>query len=496
MHYAIASIEPVSEAVDCLIIGVFGEAVLTDAADVIDKASEGYIKRVLAKGDLGPDLGKTLLLYSVPNIPATRILLVYCGEEQKFKVPEFRKVISSVAQVIKSMSLHRVANYLCDQAVIGLDFYGKIRQTIELTNDNFYKFDQFKTQKTGRTASLPNEFIFNLVAIENLSKAEKTIAEAVAVSAGTTLTKDLSNLPANICTPAYMVQQAEKLAKEMGLALTVLDKKAIEREGMGAFLAVAQGSEQPPYFVVLEYKGVEKKQKPIVLVGKGVTFDSGGICIKPSAGMEEMKFDMAGAASVLGILHAVAKLKLPINVVGVISLTENLPSGAAIKPGDVVKSLSGQSIEIINTDAEGRLILADALTYSERFDPALVIDMATLTGAIIVALGAVATGLMSNDIELIAELEKAGEQSYDKVWPLPLWEDYQEQIDSTVADVANVGVGGAKSITAACFLSRFTKKFRWAHLDIAGTAWKSKDKMATGRPVALLVQFLINRCSQ
>lgn len=293
-----------------------------------------------------------------------------------------------------------------------------------------------------------------------------------------------------------MAEQAKILAKEVELDIQVLKKDAIEKEGMGALLAVAQGSEQPPHFVVLEYNGAKKGQKPVVLVGKGVTFDSGGICIKPAAGMEEMKFDMAGAASVLGTLKAIALLKLPINVVGIMPLTENLPSGSAVKPGDIIKSLSGQTIEVINTDAEGRLILADALTYSERFEPDVVIDMATLTGAIIIALGAVATGLMSNDTTLSDELAKAGEQSHDRIWPLPLWDDYQEQIDSNIADISNIGIGGGKSITAACFLSRFTKKFRWAHLDIAGTAWRSgQNKTATGRPVSLLVQFLLNRIS-
>lgn len=269
---------------------------------------------------------------------------------------------------------------------------------------------------------------------------------------------------------------------------------AIKKEGMGGLLAVAQGSEEPVQFITLEYLGAEK-QKPIVLVGKGVTFDAGGICLKPALGMEEMKYDMSGAAAVLGVLKTIAQLELPIHVVGIIPLTENLPSGRAVKPGDVVKTLAGLNVEVINTDAEGRLILADALTYSERFNPAAVIDMATLTGAIIVTLGTVATGMMSNTTELALEIEKAGQESQDRVWPLPLWDDYQEQINSNVADVSNVGIGGGKSITAACFLSRFTKKLNWAHLDIAGTAWKSgPEKTATGRPVSLIVQFLLNRC--
>ena len=495
MQY-LTSIEPTKPASDCLIVAVFRAKQLSLAAQQLDTLSQGAISQILEKGDLAEELGRTLLLYSIPGISAARVLLVYCGEESNFKYAEFRKVTSCVAGVLKSSRINQVTTYLTDLEVKGWDLAGKIRQTIELTEDCFYRFDQFKTQPEGKvTVSHLKAYVFNLTAAADLSTAETAIQQAVAITSGIKLSKDLANLPANICTPRYMAEQAKKLAEEAGLAITILEKEAIEKEGMGALLAVAQGSAQPPRFVTLEYNGAPKEQKPVVLVGKGVTFDSGGICIKPAACMEEMKFDMAGAASVLGTFKTIAALKLPINVVGIMPLTENLPSGTAVKPGDIVKSLSGQTIEVINTDAEGRLILADALTYSERFKPDVVIDMATLTGAIIIALGAVATGLMGNDDALAKELKTAGEQSHDRVWSLPLWEDYQEQIDSNVADISNIGIGGGKSITAACFLSRFTKKLRWAHLDIAGTAWKSgKDKTATGRPVSLLVQFLLNRC--
>lgn len=437
-----------------------------------------------------------MLLYSIPGI-AERVLLVYCGKESNFKYAEFRKVTSCVAAVLKSSHINKAATFLTDLEVEGWDLEGKIRQTIALTEDCFYRFDKFKTQQEGKvTVRHLRAYVFNLVTSAELPNVEKAIAQALAITSGIKLAKDLANSPANTCTPCYMADQAKNLAEEAGLAITILEKEDIKKEAMNALLAVAQGSEQPPRFVTLKYEGAAKAEKPVVLVGKGVTFDSGGICIKPAARMEEMKFDMAGAASVLGTLKAVAALKLPINVVGIMPLTENLPSGKAVKPGDVVTSLSGQTIEVINTDAEGRLILADALTYSKRFDPDVVIDMATLTGAIIIALGAVATGLMGNDDALADELKKAGEQTHDRVWSLPLWEEYQEQIDSNVADISNIGMGGGNSITAACFLSRFTKNFRWAHLDIAGTAWKSgKDKTATGRPVSLLVQFLLNRCN-
>jgi leucyl aminopeptidase len=310
------------------------------------------------------------------------------------------------------------------------------------------------------------------------------------------LTKDLGNLAPNICTPSYLAEQAKELAKTYKLKATILDKKEMEKQKMGALLAVARGSHQPPKLIALEYQGAGKKDKPVVLVGKGVTFDTGGISLKPAAEMDEMKFDMSGAASVLGTIKAIAEMNLPVNVVGIIPATENMPGGSATKPGDVVTSMSGQTIEVLNTDAEGRLILCDALTYAERYDPEIVIDIATLTGACVIALGNIATGLMSNDDALAQEVINAGEQAADRVWQLPLWDDYQELLKSNFADMANIGGRAGGTITAACFLSRFTKKFRWAHLDIAGTAWKSgKEKGSTGRPVPLLTQFLINRAA-
>lgn len=495
MHYFTKTID-IDHATDCLIIGIFQSKQLSQAAQQLDELSQGYIQQVLDKGDLIEELGKTLVLYAVPGIAAKRVLLVYCGEKPYLKVADFRKVVCCVATAIKSIQAVRITNYLTELKVENSDFADQLRQTIELLEDSFYSFDELKTEKKKKSLPLPQEFIFNLPTSVDSVKTLAAVKQALAITKGIKLTKDLANLPANHCTPTIMADQAKKLAKETGLIIKVLTKAEVEKEGLGALLAVAQGSEQPLRFVTLEYyRAPKKEQKPIVLIGKGVTFDSGGICLKPAAGMEEMKFDMSGAASVMGILTAVAELQLPLNVVGIMPLTENLPSGTATKPGDVIKTLSGLTVEVINTDAEGRLILADALTYSERFNPDVVIDMATLTGAIIIALGDVATGMMSNNAELRLEMERAAEQSHDKVWSLPLWDEYQQQIDSNVADISNVGIGGGKSITAACFLSRFTKNLQWMHLDIAGTAWKSgKDKTATGRPVALLVQFLLNRC--
>jgi leucyl aminopeptidase len=322
---------------------------------------------------------------------------------------------------------------------------------------------------------------------------KKTVEQAAAIARGMALTKDLGNLPGNICTPTYLAAKALALAKaHKRIKTTVLEKKDLEKLGMGSFLSVTRGSAQPPKLITLEYSGGAKSQKPIALVGKGITFDSGGISLKPGADMDEMKYDMSGAGSVLGTLQAIAEMELPINVVGVIPTCENLPSGTATKPGDIVTSMSGQTIEILNTDAEGRLILCDALTYTAKFKPDTVIDIATLTGACVIALGNVASGMFSNEDKLAQELIAAGQQAHDRVWQLPLWDDYQPLLDSNFADMQNIGGRAGGTITAACFLARFTKAYKWAHIDIAGTAWKSGPaKGATGRPVPLLTHFAL-----
>jgi leucyl aminopeptidase len=327
--------------------------------------------------------------------------------------------------------------------------------------------------------------------------AETALKRGQAIAAGVALAKDLGNLPGNVCTPTYLAEQAQTLAKNHKFKCEVLSQKELEKLGMGSFLSVAKGSRQPPKLIVMQHNGGKKGDKPVALVGKGITFDAGGISLKPAAEMDEMKYDMCGAASVLGAFRAAAELKLPINLVGIIPTCENLPDGDANKPGDIVTSMSGQTIEILNTDAEGRLILCDALTYVERFEPAAVIDIATLTGACVIALGHHASGLFSNQDKLAREIEQAANTSRDRVWRMPLWDDYQPQLDSNFADIANIGGRAGGSITAACFLSRFTQKYDWAHLDIAGTAWKSgKEKGGTGRPVPLLVHFLLARAGQ
>ncbi|MDD5613364.1 MAG: leucyl aminopeptidase, partial [Gallionella sp.] len=378
-----------------------------------------------------------------------------------------------------------------DLAVKERDTNWKISQIVMAGSDSIYRSDQLKS----KPADKPLLKKLTLGCAKKPDSAAKTaLLQAVATAHGVKLAKELGNLPGNICTPSYLAEQALALAEKYPLKATVLEEKDMEKLGMHSLLSVSRGSRQPAKLITLEYRGTNKKQKPVVLVGKGLTFDSGGISLKPGASMDEMKYDMCGAASVLGTLQAVAEMGLEMNVIGIIPSSENMPDGAACKPGDIVTSMAGLTIEILNTDAEGRLILCDALTYAARFEPDTVVDIATLTGACVIALGGVASGLFSNQQPLASELLEAGDYAGDRVWQLPLWDEYQPQLDSNFADLQNIGGREAGSITAACFLSRFTKDYRWAHLDIAGTAWKSgKDKGATGRPVPLLTQYLIRR---
>lgn len=359
---------------------------------------------------------------------------------------------------------------------------------LNLTQAN-YVFDEFKSKKS--EAQL--EQIHLITAQTGLTTQQLDLIQAIA--SGQDLARDLGNRPGNICFPEYLADQAKALAHEFPelLKVTILDEQQMADLGMNAFLAVSQGSDRPGRIITLEYNA-QLEQAPVLLVGKGVTFDTGGISIKPAQGMDEMKFDMCGAASVLGTIRTLCEARLPIHVVGAVAAAENMPSGQATRPGDIVTTMSGQTVEILNTDAEGRLVLCDTLTYIKRFNPSLVIDIATLTGACVVALGKVVSGLFSPDDALAQELQQAGEQSFDRVWRLPVMDDYQELLDSPFADIANIGGPYGGAITAACFLQRFTRDYRWAHLDIAGTAWLSGTaKGATGRPVPLLVQFLANR---
>jgi len=367
----------------------------------------------------------------------------------------------------------------------------RVEHAVVVAMEAVYRFDQMKSQPADVRRPL-RKLTLSVPQRSDLTAGEAAAARGLAIAHGMDLARDLGNLPGNICTPAHLAERAQALAQELGFKCEVLERGRLEELKMGSFLSVTNGSDQPPKFIVLEYLGGPKKQKPLVLVGKGITFDSGGISLKPGADMDQMKFDMCGAASVLGAFRAVAELKAKVNLIGLVPTCENMPSGRATKPGDIVRSMSGQTIEVLNTDAEGRLILCDALTYAERYEPAAVVDIATLTGAMVVALGHVACGVFSNSDSLGRALLNAGEDAFDRAWQLPLWDDYQEALNSNFADFANIGGRAGGSITAACFLSKFAKKFDWAHLDIAGVAWKEgKEKGATGRPVPLLTTWVL-----
>ena len=494
MEFSIKQSLPEKQRGGCLVVGVYEGGKLTAAAQLLNKAAKNAFGELVARGDMNGKPASTLLLHKLPGIAAERVLLVGLGKASEINSKACIDILRATFSKLLDTPAKDVVLYLIDEG-LGKDSAWVIRQAVFAADEQTYRPDGMKS-KPAKAASLKS------VTFATLGKpvaALKSVLEyASATAHGIALAKTLGNLPGNVCTPTYLASQAKALGKaHKSIETTVLEEKDMRKLGMGSFLSVTRGSEQPAKLITIEYHGTDKRQKPIVLVGKGITFDSGGISLKPGAEMDEMKYDMCGAASVLGTMQAIAEMGLKLNVIGVIPSCENLPSGTATKPGDIVTSMSGQTIEILNTDAEGRLILCDALTYSEKFKPDTVIDIATLTGACVIALGHVASGLFSNEEKLARELLSAGEQAHDRAWQLPLWEDYQPLLDSNFADMQNIGGRAGGTITAACFLSRFTKDYRWAHLDIAGTAWKSgKEKGATGRPVPLLTQYLINRAQK
>lgn len=481
----------------CLVVPVFERRKLSAIALQLDAAANGYLTTILKQGDMDGKTGQTVMLHKIDGIAASRVLLVGCGKEKDFDTRQLKKAVTTALQVLKDSGARDATSYLSDPEISGCSFAQRIRIETETALHTSYRFDQLKT-RDNHPGLLLKKLLLNAIEAGNLPMAKIAVNIGYAIATGVATARDLGNLPGNICTPGYLASTAQKNAKRYpGMKVNVLKQKDMEQLGMGALLSVAKGSRQPPRLIVIEYQGGKKGDKPVVLVGKGITFDSGGISIKPSDAMDEMKFDMCGAASVLGTMVTLGELKLPINVVGIVPSCENMPDGAANKPGDIVTSMSGQTIEVLNTDAEGRLILCDALTYSERYEPSAVIDIATLTGACVIALGKHPSGLLSNNPTLAEKLKEAGQRSGDRVWQLPLWEEYQDQLESNFADMANIGGREAGTITAACFLSRFTKKLKWAHLDIAGTAWESgKSKGATGRPVPLLSQYLLDLCGK
>lgn len=497
MEFSIKPGSPEKQRSGCVVVGVFDGGKLSDAAQALDQAAKHALSDAIARGDMKGKAASTLLLHNVANLPSERVLLLGLGKRAELNAKRFQDAVRAAIRAVQATGAKDATLYVTELPVAQHDNAWCMAQAVLVAHETDYRFDRMKSKPEKKNSAL-SKIHFGLLDSKHATTLQTVLTQATAIAQGVQLAKDLGNLPGNVCTPSYLAQQAVALAKmHKSLKVSVLEEKDMEKLGMGSLLSVTHGSDEPAKLITLEYRGGDKKQKPIVLVGKGITFDSGGISLKPGLDMDEMKYDMCGAASVLGTLQAIAEMGLKLNVVGIIPTCENMPGGSATKPGDIVTSMSGQTIEILNTDAEGRLILCDALTFAAKFEPDTVVDIATLTGACVIALGHVASGLYSNQDKLAKELLDAGDYAHDRAWHMPLWDDYQPQLDSNFADMQNIGGRAGGSITAACFLARFTKDYRWAHLDIAGTAWKSgKEKGATGRPVPLLTQFLIHRAGK
>ena len=494
MEYFTTTSKASRRAVDCVIVGIYERGKLGAGAIDIDTASKGIIKRHIKSGDVSGTLGHCFVLTDVTGVSASRIAVVGLGKVRSFGLAQYRRALAAAFGAISRSKCHQVLNCLTLEETDAAGVYYRARHTAQSVGDALYRFTEMKSGR--KKPGMPLKKVGLAIAKRgDAAKAMRGAEHGAAIVSGMSLAKDLGNLPPNVCTPSHIARTAQKLARQhKNLHTRILNETEMKRLGMHSLLSVTAGTKEPAKLIVMQYKG-KAGQKPVVLVGKGVTFDSGGISLKPGPGMDEMKYDMCGAAGVIGTIAAVAKLKLPMNVNVVVPAVENLPSGKATKPGDIVKSMSGQTIEILNTDAEGRLILCDALTYSRRFKPDAIIDVATLTGACVVALGHHRTAVMSNDDDLSSNIVAAGISSDDRGWPMPLGEEWAAQLKSNFADMANVGGRDGGTITAGCFLGKFTDGMNWAHLDIAGTAWKSgKLKGATGRPVPMLTEFLLARC--
>jgi leucyl aminopeptidase len=493
LQFSLASTAPETTDTACVVVGVYEGGVFSSAAARVDSASDGAIKRQVESGDISGKAGASTVLYAPAGVTARRVLVVGLGTQKSFDAARYQKVNIEAVRALGRLPIDRAVSYLSEVEVPGRSAAWRVRTAVLAADHASYRYTA--TFKPREKTSQPE---LGTLAVFGESSLQASLEQAVAIAEGVRFARELANLPPNICNPAYIADQARAFAEGRDkVSCNVLDHVEMEKLGFGSLLAVARGSVNKPKLVILEYKGGNESEKPYAFVGKGVTFDSGGISLKPGAGMEEMKFDMGGAAGVLGGFIAAVKMKLKLNLVCVVPAVENMPDGDSYRPSDVITSLSGLTIEVLNTDAEGRLILCDALTYTaQTFQPHTIIDAATLTGACVIALGKHASGLMSKHDDLATELLSAGEETLDRAWRLPLWDDYQAQLDSGFADVANIGGKSAGAITAGCFLSRFTDGQRWAHLDIAGTAWDEGRKgLATGRPVALLAQWLIDRCA-
>jgi len=494
MQFFVTSAAPSRQRTDCAIVGVFDKGTLSTAAEELDRKLGGRITRLVKRGDVRGRFGDTLLLADASGVACERVLLVGLGARAGFARKQYRRALSGALAVVARTGAKDAVSYLSLETVKDADSYTLARAAVETVGNAQYRIPDHKTSNKRAKSSLAR-FGIAAESRSDRSAAERGVTHGEGIVAGMRVMRDLANHPANVCTPTYLANAAKALAREHGsIRVRVLSEDDCRRLKMGSFLSVTEGTTEPAKLIVLEYNGAARGGDPIALIGKGVTFDTGGISLKPPPGMDEMKFDMSGAACVLGTFKALATLELPINVVGVVPACENMPGGRATKPGDIVKSMSGQTIEILNTDAEGRLILCDAITYARRFKPRAVIDIATLTGACVVALGNHLSGLFGNDQDLIDALRDAGQRADDRAWPMPIGEEFAEGLKSNFADFANVAGREGGAITAACFLAKFTDGLKWAHLDVAGTAYVGGSaKSSTGRPVPLLVDYLLSQ---
>ncbi len=495
MEFSVQTANPAKTETACLLVPVYKGSDLLPTVAKLDDASERLIGQLLERGDFDAALGNVQMVPFAPGLGAERILLIGLGEREKCQEAAFIKALEAAMTALVKLPIDEASVVFGDVPLTDRDAAWKARKVMEAAERAIYRFEQFKSSPAPAPSLAKLTLIISDADAVPLVKQGALVGNAI--GQGINYTRTLGNLPANICTPRYLAEQAEQLGRDSQgtLEVEILDEEALEALGAGSLLSVGRGSKEPTRLIVMKYQGAENAEEaPHVLIGKGITFDTGGISLKPGEGMDEMKFDMCGAASVFGTVKAVLAIKPKLNLVFIVAAAENMPDGHATKPGDIIKTLKGLTVEVLNTDAEGRLVLCDALTYAERFTPASVVDIATLTGAVIVGLGHHATGLLSNDDDLALDLLDAGEGAWDRAWHLPLWDEYQEQLESNFADLANIGGRPAGTITAACFLSRFADHFPWAHLDIAGTAWHSgKQKGATGRPVGLLTQYLLDR---
>ncbi len=489
IDFSLRTEHPANTKADAVAVPVHEGQKLSWPAQEIDKASKGALAAALKAASFSGRPGAVLPLFNLPGVAASRVIVYGVGEANALSAKDARTCGRVVALSANEQSIADVAVF-----PLGEEAVASMSQMVLGVSDACYRFDETKGRAAKAKTETPTLKRVRFGLPESAHKAAPSALKAAVASAhGIEFAKYLGNLPANHCTPARLGDEAKKLTKSHGLKVTVMDRKQIEKLGMGSFLSVTNGSDEPPRFIVMEYMGGKKGQAPTVFVGKGVTFDTGGISLKPAENMDHMKWDMMGAATVFGVMKAVAEIKPKQNIVGLVVACENMPSGKATKPGDVFTSMSGQTIEVLNTDAEGRLILCDALTYAERYKPRAVIDIATLTGACVVALGSVNAGLFATNDQLADAILASGKKTNDRFWRMPLEEDYQEALNSNFADMANVAGREGGAITAACFLWRFAKKYDWAHLDIAGVAYKGagKEKGATGRPVAALVDYVV-----